>query len=462
MPGAPLQTYRFTTPFRIGRTEDCEVCIKSEFVSRNHVRVEWQNGQWVARDAGSANGIYADGTRVPQLSVDARTTFRLGIEGPFVTLEKEAPPPPPPPPPTIEKSIDRYFTDSPGAGEHTIMVRRAFQQVQAKEKKKYGKVIAALAIACLAAGGYAYYVHRQFAKQKAVAENIFYAMKSLDLEIANVEKEVTDSNSPTGAAAMLAGQKRRREMEKNYEQFVASMRTEAKLSDEDRLIFRMARVFGECDLDMPTGFVEEVHAYIKLWQSSGRYKRAVMLAREKGYTPRIAHVFLEHDLPPQYFYLGMQESDFDQYISGPNTYKGIAKGMWQFIPETAAKYGMKMGPLVDLPRPDPGDDRHHWEVETDAAARYIKDLYSTDAQASGLLVIASYNWGEDRVIKLIRSLPKNPRERNFWKLIAAYREKIPKETYDYVYYIFSAAVIGENPRLFHFDFDNPLANLEAK
>ena len=30
------------------------------------------------------------------------------------------------------------------------------------------------------------------------------------------------------------------------------------------------------------------------------------------------------------------------------TYKGIAKGMWQFIPETAVKYGLRIGPLADL------------------------------------------------------------------------------------------------------------------
>jgi hypothetical protein len=52
-------------------------------------------------------------------------------------------------------------------------------------------------------------------------------------------------------------------------------------------------------------------------------------------------------------------------------------------------------------------------------------------------------------------MPENPRQRNFWELIK--RHKIPDETYNYVYYIFAAAVIGENPQLFGFDFDNPLA-----
>jgi hypothetical protein len=55
-------------------------------------------------------------------------------------------------------------------------------------------------------------------------------------------------------------------------------------------------------------------------------------------------------------------------------------------------------------------------------------------------------------------MPANPRERNFWQLLAQHRDKIPQETYDYVFYIVSAAVIGENPRLFGFDFDNPLAD----
>jgi len=71
-------------------------------------------------------------------------------------------------------------------------------------------------------------------------------------------------------------------------------------------------------------------------------------------------------------------------------------------------------------------------------------------------VMACYNWGEGRVIPLVRSIPANPKDRNFWRLLTAYRDKVPQETYDYVFYIASAAVIGENPRLFGFDFDSPL------
>jgi len=160
--------------------------------------------------------------------------------------------------------------------------------------------------------------------------------------------------------------------------------------------------------------------------------------------------------------LALQESNFDIYAVGRKTYKGYAKGMWQFIPDTAMKYGLRVGPLADLSRPDPRDERHNFEKATSAAVRYLKFIYSTDAQASGLLVMSSYNWGEEKVVKLIRSMPANPKDRNFWRLLTSYRDKIPQETYDYVYYIVSAAVIGENPRLFGFKFDNPLASSEQK
>ena len=63
--------------------------------------------------------------------------------------------------------------------------------------------------------------------------------------------------------------------------------------------------------------------------------------------------------------------------------------------------------------------------------------------------------------RLIKTMPENPQQRNFWQLLEKYKNKIPAETYDYVFHIFSAAVIGENPQLFGFDFDNPLAQVEG-
>jgi len=93
---------------------------------------------------------------------------------------------------------------------------------------------------------------------------------------------------------------------------------------------------------------------------------------------------------------------------------------------------------------------------TTAAARYLEDLYSTDAQASGLLVLASYNMGDTRLRKLLRSLPESPAERNYWVLLGRHRAQIPAETQDYVLRIIAAAAIGEDPKLFGFEVAGPL------
>src|SRR5260370_27468416 len=166
---------------------------------------------------------------------------------------------------------------------------------------------------------------------------------------------------------------------------------------------------------MRPGFVREVHKRVDKWRSRDRLARAVSTAVKNGYNVKISQEMLALDLPPQFFYLALQESNFDPYIVGPETRKGIAKGMWQFIPETAMKYGLRVVPLADLQRPAPGHDPPRVDPATKAAARYLKDLYSTDAQASGLLVMASYHWGEDQVLPLIRSMPANPKGRNFWE-----------------------------------------------
>src|SRR5260370_14194239 len=139
-------------------------------------------------------------------------------------------------------------------------------------------------------------------------------------------------------------------------------------------------------MNMPPGFVAEVHKYGDKGKSTDRLGRAVSTAVKNGYNVKISQEMLALDLPPQFFYLALQESNFDPYIVGPETRKGIAKGMWQFIPETAMKYCLRVVPLADLRRPGPGHDRHRVDSATQAAPRFIKDLCSTDRQATGLMV----------------------------------------------------------------------------
>jgi membrane-bound lytic murein transglycosylase D len=464
---ADQQYFQFNKAFRIGRVEECEIRINDDYVSRIHAEVIFDNGAWWVRDLNSSNGIYIDGQRVDRAPVGQATVIRLGIYGPEVSLEVEAIEGKPPigNETMVAHYVEHYFgkpANDKVVGEHTMYVRQAFAQVQTKQRRKYGKIIAVLVVAALSVGAYALYLHEQVRRERAMAQDLFYAMKSLDLDIANLERALLASNSQQGTDVIQKYESRRREMEKSYDQFLATLHVyNSKMTEQQRLVLRVARIFGECELDMPKDFEAEVNKYIKYWQSSGRLAADVRTAQQNGYAQAISKEMLANGLPPQFFYLALQESNFDPYISGPMTRKGIAKGMWQFVPETAVKYGLRPGPLVDLRRPDPGDERDQYQKATKAAARYLSDLYSTDAQASGFLVMACYNWGEDQVLPLVRSMPANPRERNFWRLLSAHRDRIPKETYDYVFYIISAAVIGENPRLFGFDFDNPLANLES-
>ncbi|MBI2686427.1 MAG: FHA domain-containing protein [Acidobacteria bacterium] len=478
LPNAAPRDYYFTTTFRIGRVAECELCIEDPHVSRQHATVGFGNGQWWVQDLNSANGIWMDGQRVQTIAISQTVTFRLGVEGPWVMMQADTPSiqakaavQVPAQQPIggetrmIASYTEKYLTgktDTP-AGERTMMIRKAFTRVQKKQKRKHWIVVGALVVLLAGVGGFAWYRDQQVRKQTAMAQELFYSMKSLDVDIANVERLVADSSGPQGVEQIRKFRERRTQMENQYDKFLSGLKLyDKQLSEEERLILRMARVFGECELAAPPEFITEVKSYIGKWQSSPRYKTAIERALSNGYHVRISKEFLDRGLPPQFFYLAMQESNFEPLISGPMTYKGYAKGMWQFIPETGEKYGLKTGPLFEMPRPDPGDDRHNWEKATVAASKYIKDIYSTDAQASGLLVMASYNWGEHRVIKLLQTMPANPKERNFWQVLTKYRDKWPNETYDYVYYIFSAAVIGENPRLFGFQFDNPLSHLEKR
>jgi membrane-bound lytic murein transglycosylase D len=309
-------------------------------------------------------------------------------------------------------------------------------------------------VAGLGAAGYAYRAHQEAEKVKADAREFFYQMKDLDITLAAIQEDLL--RTPGSAAKASELEEQRHRLEQRYEQ-IAERAYGRSLTPQDRLILRVTRLFGECEVAAPREYLGEVHRYINGWRKTRRFEDAVKRAQAAGYTRRIASAFMQKQLPPQFFYLGMQESNFIPTAVGTPTRFGFAKGMWQFIPETGERYGLKRGPFAQDARVDLADERSHWEKATVAAASYIKDIYRTDAQASGLLVMASYNWGEGRVINRLRKMPQAPRERNFWTLLAQYPEDVPGQTYDYVFNIVSAAVIGENPRLFGFQFDNPLA-----
>ena len=474
---------RFARPFTVGRSADCDVQLDDEHVSRKHLRVAIADGQWTFTDLQSANGLFLNGARVGGGTVGDGVTIRMGgLDGPPVSLRAEraafativrparvvqpaagaapgqspsaaAGAPVDPRDPDVLKQFEaRYFGKGESGepmGPRTMYIREAFQQVQKRQKRRYGSVVAAAGVVALLACVYAWYVHTDNRKTRLLAEQLFYTMKEMDVRLALAET--------SGVKVAAQTYSDRKASQQQYDQLLQKLDIYGrKLTEEERLILQVTRAFGECELVVPPEYLGEVSRYIATWRRTPRFVRGIRKAQERGYVQEIVKAFMAQGLPPQFFYLALQESDFNEQAVGPPTNWGFAKGMWQFIPDTGRTYGLSIGPWQKHRVYDPQDERHDWQKATVAAARYIKTIYATDAQASGLLVMASYNWGERRVVRYINQLPANPRDRNFWKLLEQYRSRVPGETYNYVFSIVSAAVIGENPRLFGFPFDNPL------
>lgn len=461
--GAQPASHRFTKPFRIGRESDCQIILKDALVSRVHAEGSFEGGRWILRDLQSMNGIYQGGMKIPRVPIEGKVKVTLGVNGPLLTLQVEGMETSDKTMPVEAGSISRYIhhyfeeKDAVPAGQHTVMVRRAFRQIEKVQSRKYIRIIIGISILLVGAASYAIYKHEQLRKQEALAQQVFYEMKELELAFARLQGQIDTKGDMTAQAQVESYMTKQKELNTTYDKYIGELGVYTEGMDEkQRLIYRVARIFGECEIGVPEGFVGEVENYIGLWKLSDRLSKSVGRARERGYIPMISGAMLGQHMPPQFFYLALQESEFDSTTVGPPTRFGIAKGMWQFIPATALRYGLRTGPLVHLARTDPRDERHNAGKSTLAAAQYLRDIYKTEAQASGLLVIASYNWGHNIVRGLIKELPENPRERNFWQFLKIHRDKIPKQTYDYVYYIFSAAVIGENPGLFGFKFERPL------
>jgi membrane-bound lytic murein transglycosylase D len=454
---SPTKHYQFSQPFRIGRDAECEIMLQDTASSRIHAKVEFRDGRWWYEDLKSTNGSFKDGVRIDRVPLAHTTRVGIGTHGPmlYFTVEgSETLDPTSAQKDLSMSSVEKhYFGDTGGpAGERTQMVRKMYK----KKKKGFTYIIAGVAVLALAAGIYAFLKHQQLERQRALAEDIFYQMKHMDLDYATLVQKLTQSGDARLKEEAAKYVIRRRELQDKYDEFVKALGIYEVKDDVDKTILHIARVFGECEVNMPKEFVDEVKFYIEEWKKSPRLRQAIARAEENNYGTIITQAMTGQNLPPHFFFLGLQESDFKKEEIGPATRFGVAKGMWQFIATTAQQYGLRTGPLAALAKFDPADERHDPAKSTKAAAMYLADIYNGEAQASGLLVMASYNWGHNVVKGLIRKMPQNPRERNFWTFFNQYRGKVPKETEKYVFHIVSAAVICENPGLFGFKFKSPL------
>ena len=464
---------RFTDTFRIGRDPECELSVTERSVSKVHAEVRCEEGQWWIVDLQSRNGTYLDGERIERASIPPSCKVELGQGGPILrisvghhaqvserpsdkTFVQQAPE-------SVTQLVKRLeeTQDTGEGGAQTKLYGQALQRITKRRSRWYQVVLGIVGVLLVGAVAVVIYQDQKIKALRATAGDIFYAMKRVELQVAQLEDLIVDSKQAKEMQDILSKRQEIKILESKYDRFVKELGLyDANMSEQDRAVFRVVRMFGECEATMPKEFLAKVNTYIMRWKSTDRLSNSLRRAQIQGYTGAIASTMFTRNLPPHFFYLALQESGFNAKAVGPKTRLGYAKGMWQFVSPTAKDFGLKTGPLHHLAEYDPDDERFDFSKATDAAARYIKRIYLTDAQASGLLVIASYNWGEGNVTRMIKQMPLNPQDRNFWQLLK--RFTIPQETHDYVFMIVAAAVIGENPQLFGFDFPAPFPNTRTQ
>ena len=456
MPGT-AEVLRFTDTVRLGRAATNGIVVNHDLVSTEHLELRRSDEGWELLDLGSTNGTFVDDHRVTRAPIDAQMTVRLGHGGPVLRLTIPGMTGPSGTRKVRTTNIvDRYLGDSApeGMSPHTQIIRAALQDRQAQQAstwvrrmRRYRVAVGILLVVSVTAGAMAAWQARRVRALRVAAGAVFNTMKSLELDVRRLE---------ANAAPDRSIRERRARLEAQYEDLVKTLGIYSDRTPEEvKLVYRTVHRLGESEATVPRGFVDEVRTYIAQWKSAD-LQASLARAKSQGLGPLVGGIMLAHNLPREFFYLALQESKLDTRAIGPSTRFGVPKGLWQLIPPTAEAYGLRLGPLQGERRFDPSDDRHDVTKATTAAARYLEDIYTTDAQASGLLVMASYNMGETRLRSLIRSLPESPAARNFWSLIEHHRREIPTETYNYVLRVVSAAVIGANPRLFGYDFDPPL------
>ena len=446
----------FRERFVVGRDRGCEVCVRDDGISRRHFDVFYDGRSWWIRDLDSSNGTYVDGSRIHQAPLTERAKVEFFDGGPVVYLS------------VVRSGLSNQFSDAgktrsesdkaASAGTSAVHSSSDLAAVTRKHRRQFFVAMATMTILLAVALGVILYQHQGRGHALALAEKLFYETKSLELELARLKRELAQQPATAVPTSVVDAGNRLQAMQERY----ANLAKERELigghrSKEDLLIFRIARIFGEYDLSIPDNFVSEVKRYIHTWRRSERLPDAVARISQNDRAAKVVAALRKRDLPPQFLYLAVQESNFKTDAIGPQTRFGIAKGMWQFIPRTATKFGLAVGPLKDQRRYDPRDERFDFEKSTEAAAEYLRFLYTTEAQASGLLVMSAYNWGEGNIERIVNRLPENPAKRNFWRLLET--QMIPDETYSYVLSIFAAAVIGEDPEHFGFSFQNPLRDL---
>ncbi len=154
-----------------------------------------------------------------------------------------------------------------------------------------------------------------------------------------------------------------------------------------------------------------VRKYIIMYTERRRNQVEVMLGLSSYYFPIFEEALDRYNLPLELKYLSIIESALNPVARS----RAGANGLWQFMYGTGKNLKLEITSFVD--------ERRDPVKSTDAAARYLKQLYSI--YGNWQLAIAAYNCGPGNVNRAIR---RSGGKQNYWDIY--YR--LPRETRGYV------------------------------
>ena len=181
--------------------------------------------------------------------------------------------------------------------------------------------------------------------------------------------------------------------------------------------------------DLPLVLNDQVAMFINYF--SGPRGRATLehaWARSGRYRDMISRILQQEGVPQDLIYLAQAESGFQPLALS----RAGARGMWQFMAQSGALYGLERSWWVD--------DRQDPEKSTLAAARHLKDLYKQFGD--WYLAMAAYNSGASTVQHAV----ERTGYADFWELYR--RGVLPQETRNYVPIILAETIMLKNPQTY--------------
>jgi membrane-bound lytic murein transglycosylase D len=154
-----------------------------------------------------------------------------------------------------------------------------------------------------------------------------------------------------------------------------------------------------------------------------------VLNRGQRYLPYIVDQIEARGMPLELALLPIVESAYDPFAYS----HGRAAGLWQIIPGTARRFGIRQNWWYD--------GRRDVVDSTNGALDYLSHLHKL-LDGDWLLAVASYNSGEGNVLKSIRRNKANSLPTDFWHL------KLSRETSSYVPKLIALAEIVRDPAAF--------------